>query len=249
MSEASGDPRRTVGGSVRPLSALLMIVVAVVGWVLASSVGASGAVGVEHARSTSTTVVTTTVAPETSAAGSGDASDADTPSSVDAPLSTVASSTTLPSTTVPALEQRVTESDRATTRLNLVVVALLVLAVIIAAATVVFWVRTRPDRSGPGRPGVVDPDTTATTTTAHEAIPVAPVVGTDSSDAGDTTSASADPDDPWTVAPAPELVRPEPVDPSAGGGGLTSTPTEADAEVAYWSSQAPVGAPGAERES
>lgn len=49
-----------------------------------------------------------------------------------------------PSTSTPALGERVSESQAATTRLNRVVIALVVLAVVIAAVTVVFWRATRP---------------------------------------------------------------------------------------------------------
>lgn len=55
-----------------------------------------------------------------------------------------------PSTSTPVLGERVSESQAATTRLNRVVIALVVLAVIIAVATVAFWRATRPvgaDRS------------------------------------------------------------------------------------------------------
>jgi len=54
----------------------------------------------------------------------------------------------VPRTTVPALEERVTESQAATTRLNRAVVGLILLAVVIAGVTVYFWIRTRPNRTG-----------------------------------------------------------------------------------------------------
>jgi hypothetical protein len=62
------------------------------------------------------------------------------------PSPTTAPTTAVPSTTqAPALQERVTESEAATTRLNRVVLALLGLAGVIAAVTVVFWRMTRPD--------------------------------------------------------------------------------------------------------
>lgn len=60
----------------------------------------------------------------------------------------VTTTVVVPRTTVPALEERVTESQAATTRLNRVVIGLILLAVVITAATVYFWIRTRPNRVG-----------------------------------------------------------------------------------------------------
>lgn len=63
-----------------------------------------------------------------------------------APTTAAPATTVAPSTSAaPVLQERVTESDDATTRLNRVVIALLALAAVITAVTVFFWRRTRPE--------------------------------------------------------------------------------------------------------
>lgn len=64
------------------------------------------------------------------------------------PPATTTTSVVVPRTTVPALEERVTESEAATTRLNLAVIGLIFLAVVISGVTVYFWFCTRPGRVG-----------------------------------------------------------------------------------------------------
>jgi hypothetical protein len=69
-----------------------------------------------------------------------------------APVAGAPATTAVPSTTVaPALKERVSDSEAATTRLNRVVIALLALAAVITAATVAFWVMTRPRDQAPAR--------------------------------------------------------------------------------------------------
>ena len=63
-----------------------------------------------------------------------------------APTSAAPATTVAPSTSAaPVLQERVTESDDATTRLNRVVIGLLALAAVITVVTVFFWRRTRPE--------------------------------------------------------------------------------------------------------
>jgi hypothetical protein len=64
-----------------------------------------------------------------------------------APTTAAPPTTAVPSTTVAAaLEERVSDSEAATTRLNRAVIGLLALAALVTVATIVFWRMTRPDR-------------------------------------------------------------------------------------------------------
>ncbi|UDY36785.1 hypothetical protein [Dermatobacter hominis] len=155
--------------------------------------------------------------------------------------------TTVPSTTTPALEDRVTESDRATTRLNWVVIALLVLAVVIAAATVFFWIRTRPSRAAASEERADRRSRTG-----------AVVVGADGSeqrlvDPGPAAFADDDDldaeDDPWSVRPAPQLPQREPgAGPHPGSPPASGAVASDDGPATWWASQAGDGdAPDDER--
>ncbi len=133
------------------------------------------------------------------------------PPATEAPPSTAAPTTastasTLPTTTAPPLEDRATESEDATTRLNRVVLGLIVLAVLIAAATVYFWIRTRPDRgtsrgrsdrqsSGRRGPGEGRSGRTGAVVISAD--------GTEQPLVDPGPAALAD--DAWTVQPAPQL--------------------------------------------
>ena len=138
-------------------------------------------------RSTSTTqggdvaipAETTVPAPVTSA-----------PTTTAAPVTTVVPSTTQQ----PALQQRASESDEATTRLNRVVIALLALAGVITAVTVVFWRMTRPQagRSTGSRAYWVDEEG------AEVRLP-----GPDDVDAVVVADPGA-----WSVDPAPVIAAP-----------------------------------------
>ncbi|HPG14240.1 MAG TPA: hypothetical protein PK434_06110, partial [Microthrixaceae bacterium] len=157
-------------------------------------------------------------------------------SDVEAPPSTPAPAPTVPSTTTPALEARATESEQATTRLNRIVIALLVLAAVIAGATVYFWMRTRPDRSrSTGRPerrGAV-----LVTADGHEeplvdpgpAAGLRPPVG----------------EDAWRVRPAPQLGG-TPAQVGAGAAEAAPEPRPAQgSSTGWWASQEPDQAPTA----
>lgn len=61
------------------------------------------------------------------------------------PTSTSTTTPRAPSTSAPALQERVSESEEATTRLNRVVIALVALAAVISVVTIVFWRATRPE--------------------------------------------------------------------------------------------------------
>lgn len=196
--------------------------------------GASGAAGTGRGPDRGWT--TTTVAPRTAPAPAPAPSSDVQSSDVEAPPSTPAPAPTVPSTTTPALEARATESEQATTRLNRIVIALLVLAAVIAGATVYFWMRTRPDRSrSTGRPerrGAV-----LVTADGHEeplldpgpAAGLRPPVG----------------EDAWRVRPAPQLGG-TPAQVGAGAAEAAPEPRPAQgSSTGWWASQEPDQAPTA----
>jgi hypothetical protein len=149
---------------------------------------------------------TTTAAPDDPAATA--------PPAADAPADETPA-TTMPSTTTPALEDRATESEQATTRLNWVVIALLILAAVIAAATVYFWFRTRPSRSTaradrPGRSARTGAVLVAPDGTEQRLVDPGPASFADVDDR-DLGPLPDDPkDDPWAVRPPPQLPQREP---------------------------------------
>lgn len=146
---------------------------------------------------------------------------------------------TVPSTTTPALEARATESQQATTRLNRIVVALLVLAAVIAGVTVFFWRRTRPERDGPGasppRRGAV-----LVSADGHEeplvdpgpAAGLRPPVG----------------EDAWRVRPAPQLDDAATRTEVLRAGTASGAEPLARQQSSWWASQDP-GSAAAEAES
>ncbi|MCB9374277.1 MAG: hypothetical protein H6515_00190 [Microthrixaceae bacterium] len=223
-------------GRRRPV-VIASVIAAAIASVLAFQVvpvvaGASGAAGTGRGPDRGWT--TTTVAPRTAPAPapSSDVQSSD----VEAPPSTPAPAPTVPSTTTPALEARATESEQATTRLNRIVIALLVLAAVIAGATVYFWMRTRPDRSRPTgrseRRGAV-----LVTADGHEeplvdpgpAAGLRPPVG----------------EDAWRVRPAPQLGG-TPAQVGAGAAEAAPEPRPAQgSSTGWWASQEPDQAPTA----
>lgn len=195
----------TVLRSVQQLAIVVLAVLAPLA--VAGHVGATPGVDQRGAaaRTTTTTrppstVAPTTVAPTTAA-----------PTTV-APT-TVASTTVAPapstpptagvSTTTPALQDRANESSQATTRLNRVAIGLIALAAIIAAATVFFWIRTRPDNAGGHRGGRSDSSRSDSSRRGRRG---ATVIGADGSQQPLVASSVGAPDeDRWTVDPAPQL--------------------------------------------
>lgn len=225
-------------GRRRPV-VIASVIAAAIASVLAFQVvpvvaGASGAAGTGRGPDRGWT--TTTVAPRTAPAPAPAPSSDVQSSDVEAPPSTPAPAPTVPSTTTPALEARATESEQATTRLNRIVIALLVLAAVIAGATVYFWMRTRPDRSrSTGRPerrGAV-----LVTADGHEeplvdpgpAAGLRPPVG----------------EDAWRVRPAPQLGG-TPAQVGAGAAEAAPEPRPAQgSSTGWWASQEPDQAPTA----
>jgi hypothetical protein len=216
------------------LAATTAVLVALVLGIAGSAAATSGAAASSAASSGGATPLgaeraqtATTLPPEGDGEGSPPAESGDPaegsdpaatePTPVDEPIGE-APPTTLPSTTTPALEERVTESDRATTRLNRVVIGLLVLAAVIAAATVYFWFRTRPSR--PSR------DAEAPTRRVRTGAVVVRADGSEQPlvDPGPAALVPEEPGaaDPWAVAPPPQLVRRRP-----GTSGLAQAGTSA----------------------
>lgn len=181
---------------------LVLVAAAVAGpWLMplheASAAGApDGSItpGEAPARTTTTTAPPTTAPPTTAA-----------PTTV-APSTAAPTTVPRPATTVPALERRATESEHATTRLNRVVVGLLGLAVVIAVATVFFWFRTRPTSASRRSSGVTVVGSDGTEVSLDEALPIISLPGGATS-SGSAATAVSNPEDPWYVAPAPELPR------------------------------------------
>lgn len=142
---------------------------------------------------------------------------------------------TLPTTTAPPLEDRATESEDATTRLNRVVLGLIALAVLIAAATVYFWIRTRPDRSG-GR-GRAERGSGRRRSGDGRVVRTGAVVISEDG----TAQPLVDPgpaalaDDAWRVDPAPRLPS-RSADPA-------SAPSADEIQVERTSAPRPAGAP------
>jgi len=185
----------TVLRSVQQLAIVVLAVLAPLA--VAGHVGATPGVDQRGAaaRTTTTTRPPSTVAPTTVAP------------------TTVASTTVAPapstpptagvSTTTPALQDRANESSQATTRLNRVVIGLIALAAIIAAATVFFWIRTRPDNAGGHRGGRSDSSRSDSSRRGRRG---ATVIGADGSQQPLVASSVGAPDeDRWTVDPAPQL--------------------------------------------
>ncbi len=104
-----------------------------------------------------------------------------------------------------------TASDEASSRLSMVITGLIVLAVLIAISTVVFWRATKPDRSANRELGIrwIQPEEGQAATWAGAAPPVA-------TESGTPPSAPASPAAPTPVADGagPEFgsLRPAPAD-------------------------------------
>jgi len=183
------------------------------------------------AQNTTTTVAHGDEAPDVPAEPAGGPGE---PAATDA--GTAPTVPTVPSTTTPALEERVNESDQATTRLNRVVIGLVILAGLIAAATAFFWFRTRPER---GAATSVRP--------ARQVRTGAIVIGSDGTehalvDPGPAAFASDD----WVVDPPPRLPAPSEVGrsvPAPAPAAASEPPLEpASSGAIWWASQA--GEPG-----
>ncbi len=202
---------RSPGTARRSVQQLAIVALAIVAPLLAvghvgAERGSAEQVGVERggaARTTTTTRAPTTTAPPATTVAPTTEAPTTTTSASSSPSGTPPTAGV--STTTPVLQDRVTESSQATTRLNRVVIGLVALAAIIAAATVFFWIRTRPDKAGrqrgsrPGRRG-------------------ATLVGADGSEQPLIASRLVPPsDDRWAVDPAPQLASSPQVTPDSAG--------------------------------
>ena len=137
-----------------------------------------------------------------------------------------------PSTAPPdaGLGERVDESEQATRRLNMVVIALVALAVVIAAVTVVFWRVTRPRRDPAEAWSWLPAD--AGPTGAEESVSVGvDAAGVDA--AGSSTAWATAPAEPPAAPAAPPASAPAP----ASGPEPAPAPAPAPAH-------APAAAPG-----
>ena len=172
---------------------------------------------------------TTTVRPSTTKADPESEGDGDVAILAETTVPTTVATTTVPppettavpsTSAAPALEERVSESEQATTRLNRVVIGLVALAVVIAIATIVFWRLTRPRAAQAERSAAYWVDDAGAEVPLPGSEDVDGDVGRGAVAAGAAFGASAPSPDAWSVGPPPTIPTdpqddPEP-DPGAG---------------------------------